>query len=126
MFWKPIMITGPAGAFKVTDPEAGSGDLNLRFDRAPSAEWTRIFNELWSGDTAQMKLEGDKVSLSGVTRDGFLDACVPALEACLQETNDKQAELVAKKMGMPFKKEEPTDASRAQFRSAIEKIDWGA
>jgi hypothetical protein len=125
MFWKPIIITGPAGAFKATDPDAGSGDVSLKFDRAPSAEWTKIFNELWSGQGAA-RIEADKLVLGGTTKSEFLDLRVPALESCLQETNDKQAELVAKKMGMPFKKEEPTEASRAQFSSAIEKIDWGA
>ncbi len=127
MFWKPMVFAKPAGTFKVTDPETGKGDLAINFDRAPANEWSRLFSEVWGEKAAgvpEPAIQHVTLSFVETTQEDFSDTTSSLLEECLYETNCRQSERVAKKMGMPASKLDPDQAS-SEYQSAICTIDWG-
>jgi hypothetical protein len=127
MFWKPVSLAKPAGSFNVTDQEAARGELTIRFDRAPSQEWTRIFTELWSekgtGEPEPV-IQGETLRFTAITKEEFAASISGNLEELFLETNVRQAEQVAKKMGMPASKQDAAQAN-SEFQSAIGTINWG-
>ncbi|MHB8896167.1 MAG: hypothetical protein ACYC99_13460 [Candidatus Geothermincolia bacterium] len=127
MFWKPIVFARPAGAFNVTDPGSGRGQLAIRFDRAPSPEWSRILSEVWgekAGGAPEPGIQETTVRFAEITRDEFAGTTSSVFEQCLYETNSRQSAQVAKKMGMPVSKLDPGQAS-SEYESAMGTIDWG-
>lgn len=126
MFWKPIVVAKPAGSFKA-EPDTSEGELTIKFDRAPSAEWVRIFNEVWSeqGESGlEPSIKEAALSFPAISKDKFDESTSKVLEQCLYETNSRQSDQVAKKMAMAPTKLDAEQAS-SEYQSAIGSINWG-